>query len=212
MKIGLIVDGVSEYRSLNLISARIENGRHVILPPLKANIQPSNPAGVIVSRCREQIANVFVVQPIDRLIVLIDLDKSNACAIVRAKELQDAFDAAKFGLKFGTYVVLKNDRFENWLVADTHSFLASKKFALTASQAKAITGRADDVDATELLHTAARVASGKAKRHFRYDKVSDAKVIMSAADPYEIARNSRSFRRFLKLVGCTTYSKLASTK
>lgn len=39
-----------------------------------------------------------------------------------------------------------------------------------------------------------------------YDKVADSKAIMAKADVSTIAAHSRSFRRFMRLIGCPVYA------
>ena len=58
-------------------------------------------------------------------------------------------------------------------------------------------GKADSVDALALLKQATR---GDA-----YDKVQDAKRILEEVDVAQLAANSRSFRRFLRVIGHPEY-------
>jgi hypothetical protein len=95
-------------------------------------------------------------------------------------------------------VVVKDTAFENWLISDPDavSQLAGR-FALTEAQREHIAERCDRMDASAVLKRAALRDS--------YDKVPDAMRLMARADPRRMAGNSRSFRRFLRVVGDPHY-------
>jgi hypothetical protein len=97
------------------------------------------------------------------------------------------------------YVVVKETKYENWLISDIAAIRRMpRRFQLSAQQIRSIQpNKADNVDAVRILK---RAAIGSA-----YDKVRDAMRIMSYANPMNVAKNSRSFRRLLRLIDCPSY-------
>ena len=100
----------------------------------------------------------------------------------------------------GVAVAVKNRMYENWLVSDPQALRSmSARFRLTTGQVRSVSNdRADSVDGLRLLK---RIAQGKA-----YGKVADAVEIMGRADALRMASNSRSFRRFLRVIGHPSYA------
>ncbi|MCH8961998.1 MAG: DUF4276 family protein, partial [Bacteroidetes bacterium] len=97
-------------------------------------------------------------------------------------------------------VVVKNHSFENWLIADVKALRSLRgRFKVTRSfEKKVIPNKADHVaDAEGLLNTIA------VKRP--YHKRRDAVHVTAVQEALEMARNSRSFRRFLRDVGHPQY-------
>jgi hypothetical protein len=92
-------------------------------------------------------------------------------------------------------VVLKVTKLENWLVADPQALRELKGlFENVERIEKQVAGRADAVDAHALLKTCSRKPS--------YDKKVGAIEICKKLDPERARKNSRSFRKLLKTLGC----------
>ncbi|MBI4500040.1 MAG: DUF4276 family protein, partial [Gemmatimonadetes bacterium] len=96
-------------------------------------------------------------------------------------------------------VVIKNRRYENWLISDPAAFKRMRKrFRLSKRQVQSIEwDKADSVDGFQILSRAARGAA--------YSKTADAMQILNYTDPDQMALNSRSFRRFLRVLGHPNY-------
>ena len=93
-------------------------------------------------------------------------------------------------------------------MADPGALRQCKNVTVSVAMEKEIRARADNIDALRLLKRA--IESGVEGRS--YNKTVDAIRIMARVDPLEVARNSRSFRRFLRVLGCPAYrdqSKIA---
>jgi hypothetical protein len=95
--------------------------------------------------------------------------------------------------------VVKNRTFENWVIADVEAVRGVRgRFTVSGGMRSAVEGgTADNVDALSLLK---RAAQGDA-----YEKVHDAQPILEGADVRRIASNSRSFRRFLRVIDYPDY-------
>ena len=98
------------------------------------------------------------------------------------------------------HVVVKNRKFENWLIADPGAFKKLRgRYEITSAFEGAVSPNKADggTDATGLIKSISKDRS--------YDKLKDAVAIVSVADPGTMACNSRSFRRFLRLLGHPDY-------
>lgn len=200
MKIGFIVDGEAEYRSLPSLLRQIEReSQHVLLNPLLAKIQPLAHVPRIVAAVAPAI-KILRGKHAQKIIILIDRENREVCPGAWAEEITHAL-TAKYGhdrkAVFG--VVIKDACYENWLVADPSVFTKlPKRFSLSDTAIRKIQpNKADRIDAQKLIKDAAR---GDA-----YHKVADARQMMALADILGIAANSRSFRRFLRMLDHPRY-------
>jgi len=215
MKVGFIVDGQAEYGSLGFLTARIPVATGDTLGPIVyADLQPTSPVEMLVSRCREEIDNVFAVKGVTRTVVLLDLDdRPVGCVRDWAMEFQAVAQAGLGHLMpDGVYVVIKNACFENWLISDYEALKGMAKFNLSAAHEARIRSSADNVKAAEVIDASLRAAASANGRTYNYEKRSDSRAILSVARPGFMAENSRSFRRFLRVVGCTGYAETAQSK
>ena len=105
------------------------------------------------------------------------------------------------GISMDIQVVFKVRAFENWLIADLQSLRATPRLFPESRRGRrrVPTGNADDADALRSLDA----ASGP---HQSYRKVHGAVAICTHLDPGRAARNSRSFRRFLRVLGDSRYA------
>lgn len=199
MKIGLLVDGEAEYRSLPRLYGRVQTS-HNFLKPLKADIQPFAPVSQIIGRVR-RILPVLVNRGAQGVIVLLDREDRRVCPGEFAAEISEGLQSTRgeYGLSL-IAVVVKESRFENWLVADLSALEQfPKRFIVpAATQHLVMPNKADRCDALKILKAAAQ--------NDAYSKVQDATRILSVADPDRIAENSRSFRRFLRELGHPGYT------
>ncbi len=198
MKIGIVVDGFSEYGSLSLLYPQLGAlcGNQLI-GPLQAPISPLAPPGVIARQCIPRITQL-IGRGAGKVVVLFDRETRADCAghiasSVEARLVQEGLKAS---------VVVKNRMFENWLVADIDAVAGLRgRFKVSAAaRSKIIPNKADNIEAIEVLKRAA-------KKGAPYDKVADSKRILEKADASTIAENSRSFRRLLRCLECQKYAE-----
>jgi hypothetical protein len=195
MKIGLVVDGVSEYSALPYVLNRLAPlTGHQYLRVIKADIQPLAPLPSIARVCKPAVAQLAA-RGADRILVLLDREQQEACAPTLASDL---------GLVLSTSgcpatVIYKDRTFENWLLGDVNAIRAHPaRFNIAPGQIRQIQpDRVDRVDGLAMLRLIARRG---------YDKVGDSRVILESAQPAQIGLHSRSFRKFLREVGDPTYA------
>jgi len=199
MKIGVVVDGVSEFASLaGLYSDLQALGCHQILKPAKADIQPYAPIAVIARQCSPKVSQ-FLARGAQKVLVLLDREQRNECPGEFARQIAAAIIMC-VGAGAQVEVVVKDRAYENWAIADLDALRALPgRFAVSKATANAVEkNKADQVDALVLLK---RCAIDKS-----YDKVADSKAIMARAKAQKIASHSRSFRKFMRAAGCPVYS------
>lgn len=197
MNIGIVTEGDSEVIALPELYKQLK-GRtgHVFLKPLRATVDPLAPVAVVAKGLAERVRLSFA-KGASRVIVVLDREQAEVAPGARASEIEIALRKAQVG---SIFVVMKDRTFENWLIASPEAFASQPaRFPQHAVVAAIKEGRADGVThATTLIDK----ACGKSD----YDKVSDSKKILSKSLVDSMARNSRSFRRFLAVAGDSTYS------
>lgn len=199
MRVGPIVDGDAEFRSLPELIPRVVTP-YTVLKPLYADMQPTAPIPQIVRAVKSRL-HIHAVRGADIALILIDLESKKMCPGAWAQQLEQGLAHGCAGCGINTFkVVVKNRTYENWLVSDMEAIIRMpERFKLSAKQLAQIQpNKADSTNAIEILKTAAIKKS--------YDKVPDAIRIMRFADPLRIAANSRSFRRFLRAVKNPVYA------
>lgn len=198
-KIGIVTEGQSEVKSLPLIypELRLRVGNS-IQKPIFAQVDPQAPVPLIVNNLKGRIRLAFS-SGADAVVVLLDRERCEASAGCRANQIEEQLREA---LGNDIFVVIKDRCFENWLVACPGSYAKQKaRFPNYEIMNRAKIGCADMVEnAEELINEAC-----PRKRH--YSKVVDSEYILKHASVEEIAKNSRSFRRFLAVLGDHIYSK-----
>ncbi len=186
MKIGLIVDGQAEFRSLPQLYKRL-NTPHQLLTPLYADIQPFAPL-LQIARTVQAKAPIFAGKGAELIIILVDRETRRICPGQWARDLAVALNNSRGnGIGYRFAVVVKNSCYENWLISDPAAFKQLPRRFKTPTLAA---NNADQVDAQAILKAAAQGSS--------YSKINDAVAIMGHADPLAMAANSRSFRRLLR--------------
>lgn len=95
--------------------------------------------------------------------------------------------------------------YENWLVSDVEALKCQPgRFAVSDADARRVVpNRADRIDAMTLLKRMCKDAA--------YEKVRDSERILTRADVMRMAENSRSFRRFLRVVGHPSYQRQSAS-
>ena len=188
MTVGIIVEGQEESQSLAHITAKITIEGVIIRKPLYAPIEPKATPGQIAKALESRLKILGV---IDRVLILIDLENLDACPGERAQVLEQA--VRKMGYD-NIHVIIKQHKFENWLLADCDALQQLTNFTLTKTFVRQVTGKADSIpDAVRLLSS---VKNDKRSFH----KTQDGTAVARKANPETIALHSRSFRRFLHLL------------
>lgn len=198
MRVALVVDGESEFRSIGFVTEKLrEQCGQTFLRPVKAVVDPMSPAPAIARMLKDRVLDMEA-RGADVIVVLLDREIRDECPGDLAQSIRE--EVERYATR-RVCVVLKNRKYENWLVADIGSLARQRaRFNITTGRrAQVEPNRADSIDAYELLSTAARKAA--------YDKVPDSIRIMRLAEPSRIAANSRSFRRFLRCVGHPEYQE-----
>src|SRR6266508_1858740 len=167
MKIGIIVDGVSERYAIPKLYGQLiaATGNEFILP-VYAPIQPMAPDGVIARACRDRIG-LLKARGANLVIVLLDREARDDCCGALADGIKMA---AKGMVSCNVSVVIKNRTFENWLIADLNALSIQRgRFSVTAGTRRAIVpDKADGVDGYQYV---SRSVKGS------YDKVADSRKI-----------------------------------
>lgn len=197
-RVGIVVDGHGEREALAALIARLRVRGVQLLPPIYADMQPKASAAQIVKAASARI-DILIRKGATKILVLVDLEIPSDCAAARARDLRMAFKRMQFPQ---VYPVIKRCSFENWLIADPRALAKlNKRFRVSNNfQRQVSPDKADNVlSARELLDHAALQPR-------EYHKRVDAIAIVQQMDITEVARNSRSFRRFLHLLGHPDYS------
>lgn len=196
MRIGIVVDGDAESQALKLLTQRISIPGTQLLNPVYANMQPRSTPRQVARSAKPKI-DVLTARSVDAIVLLIDREDRQECPVQLATSIEDAFRAMDCS---HVHVAVKDRKFENWLIADADVFRnLQARYRVTQAFRRAISpNKADSVaDAEELLNRI--VVSGE------YHKRRDAAQITALLNATNMAQNSRSFRRFLRLVGHADY-------
>src|SRR4051794_40674566 len=117
MKIGFIVDGEAEFRSLPLLYPKVDTP-HQLMNPLRADIQPYASVEQIASAVKKRLP-ILINRGAEIVIVLIDREHREVCSGQWAQEIAAIINAKFTTVKVGICsTVVKNCCFENWLVSD----------------------------------------------------------------------------------------------
>ncbi len=196
MRIGVIVEGMGEVLAFQKLIPKIQTPHVLLHTPLRADMQPRATEHVIARQAEAAVAK-FVNQNVDMILILID-SEGTSCPHTFPLLLKNAFETLYGEPKFE--VVLKDRAIENWLIADIDALKKSPaRFNVTNAFVNQVApNRADAVGKPcELLNSIVHKGD--------YRKGRDPETIMKHQDPLRVATNSRSFRKFLRVVGCPTY-------
>jgi Domain of unknown function (DUF4276) len=191
MKIGLIVDGRSEYESMPLLVQKLSAPPEIeFVRPVLADLQPGADVALNGRLIVEKSRDLARSRAINLAVVLMDREQDDRCPGEIASSLEDWISARS---PITTRIVIKDRAFENWLIADVQAFeVIPGRFAFTNSSVRRVKASgADGIDAHRLIEQAVRGD---------YRKVSDSQIILRHARPEHMAATSRSFRRFLRVV------------
>ena len=201
MKVGLIVDGQAEYSGIPRFIARVQTQADV-LSPIYCDMQPFAPPGQIALSASKKFG-ILLGRGCSKIVVLIDREERQDCAPDFRKQLEREMRKRLKAVTTSArlQVVVKERLFENWLVADPDACrpVVGTKSKIETLRRHVAPNKADTADALSLL-----------KQHSRtkqYEKRRDGKAICERLDPDAAAANSRSFRRFLRVLGHPDYRR-----
>ena len=197
MRIAIVTEGVSEYKSLPELYEQLRaRTKHTLLNPLKVNVSPDAPVAVVARECKSRV--LIASQNADLVVILLDREQQPDCPGVIAGSIAGALGQV-CAVSASVKVVLKDRAYENWLVADLDALRAQpKRFQVTSGIERAVQpNKADRCDALRLLSTA---ALGPA-----FDKVQDSVRICRRMDVHKAAQHSRSLRHLLHVLGDEDY-------
>jgi hypothetical protein len=196
MRIGVVVDGMSEYASLGVLLSKVApTTGQTYLRVVKADIQPLAPFPVIARACKMPVAQLSA-RGAELVLVVFDREGRVECP----SEIADGVSRAlALQVNCRTSVIVKDRRYENWLVSDLAALAVHpRRFRLLPRHKRVIEpNQADAVDGLAVIRQMA--VHG-------YEKVDDSRAIVESADPARMARHSRSFRKFLREAHHPAYS------
>jgi len=195
VKIGVIADGQAEVAALKELFRRFNIEKVTICDPLYADMQPHSTPKQILKAAEGRLA-ILNGRGCNKIVVLIDRETRQDCPGNMAQSIASAFHANGHQ---HVNVVVKDRAFENWLVADMVSLqaTAARKYDIRQGLIDRIRNSgADNMSAINLLDNCVRGG---------YSKRRDAIEICKVVDPIEVARNSRSFRRLMRVMGDQRY-------
>jgi hypothetical protein len=193
VRVGIVTEGETEIYCLPCIYPALELITNVtFLKPLRATVDPQSPIPVLAKGLSTAI-RLARANKASIVVVLLDREVDPEAPGLRSAKIQAALQK-EYGEDI--HVVLKDSTFENWLVASPEAFEAQPaRYPKGALIRKAATpDKADRVNAISLINRAA--ATGR-----RYDKIQDGKRTAKFLQVDAMASHSRSFRRFLAILG-----------
>jgi len=198
VNVGVVVEGQAESQALRRILPKIKAQGRQLIHVVYADMQPAAPATQIARKAavglrmlRKKGAEAFV--------VILDCEDTSRCPVELARRIEQALAKLEWP---GVDVVVKRFKFENWLIADVDALkrMPSRFHVTNRFEKRVAPDKADNVrDAAAEL---GRLCQGHA-----YHKRNDPVEIAKHQEPRRIAANSRSFRRFLRVVGCGKYAQ-----
>lgn len=198
-----MVDGDSEFNTLPEFICGLGLS-HQVVRALKASMDPAGPLPQIVRNLKTSL-EILAPDRLELAIVMLDLETRVECAGAWALRIRAAILSHAHRCKVSQIeVVIKKTSFENWLIADPAALVTMRKrFKLsTTNRNKIVPDKADHVDALRILK--ASVIDDE------YDKITDAIRILHRANPKNMASNSRSFRRLLRILAFPDYRAQSS--
>jgi hypothetical protein len=198
MEVIIATEGLGEYAAFKRLFASLPTSQGSLSPRvLHVTCQPDGPTRGIAKKC-EPLLRQARARNADLFVLVIDRERQDSRAGELAQRLQSEID--RLGpWPFRVEVVYKDRTFENWLVADLGALRRQPaRYEVTSAMANQIEpDKADRVNALALLKKAAKA------RH--YEKIEDGKRIVEHMSVEAAARNSRSLRHLLHVLGHTSY-------
>jgi len=197
VNVGVVVEGQAESQALRRIPVKIKAPGRRLTHVAYADMQPWAPPAQI-ARIAIKKLSIFKAEGVTRFVVLLDSEHSSRCTVQLAQEIKQSLAKLEWP---NVHVVVKKFTFENWLIADVAALKKMRtRFRVTKRFEKRVApNKADNIE--DAAGELARLCQGAA-----YHKRNDPVEIAKRQEPRRIAVNSRSFRRFLRVVGCGRYA------
>lgn len=198
MRVALITEGVSEFKSLPMLYPQLQaRSGNILFSPLKVNVPPTAAPRIIARECRSRLL-IAQAKGANIAVIVLDREDREECAGLIATEVGQAASASCHALP--VKVVLKDRTFENWLIADLEALRKRPaRFQVSKGAVRRVEpGKADRCDGYSILTSCIKGD--------RYEKVRDSQAICSNMDVTAVARHSRSFRHFLHMLGDPMYA------
>ncbi|TSI17972.1 DUF4276 family protein [Brevibacterium aurantiacum] len=198
MKTTIVTEGRGEFSAFKTMFKSLETSDGALAPRiLHIACQPDGPIKGIAKACEPAMRQASA-RKIDLFVLVIDRELQQLNPGTLAKNLKSALEKSSPGT-FCIEVVYKDRTFENWLVSDLDALRSQPaRFAVSDAIVRQVEpNKADRVQALDILKAATQ---GK-----QYDKIADGKKIADRLDVMAAARNSRSFRHMLHVLGHVAY-------
>jgi hypothetical protein len=199
-RIVIITEGQGEYKGLPRIYPQLHLGcdKVAIIRTLIINVSPDAPPLTVAKKAAPSIRTAQALNA-SQAIVLLDRERQRSCPGQIASILEAKLRKLSGSTTMQINVVLKDRAFENWLISDVESLKSQRsRFDVTPAVERLIVpDRADRCDATSVIKRI--IQKGQ------YHKIEDAERICASMDVERAAKNSRSFRHFLHVVGYDKY-------
>lgn len=197
MKVGIVIEGIGEIPAFKFLIPKINSPFNILHQAVRADLQPKAKPNQVAASAKNAIT-YLIRKDVKLIIILIDKE-DNDSASAFAQQLESSFN--KIYKNVAIKVVVKDSCIENWLIADIDALRAQPKrfIKIQSIEDLIIPNKSDSVNAQDLFN---RITN----KH-NYDKGSDPARIARHQDPDRIASNSRSFRRFLRVLENPKYKQ-----
>lgn len=207
MRIGVIVDGESEYRSIGSVLNALQSESFQLVGVARClGMHHESSIEKQASDAVRTIKSSMATKNPEKVVIVVDFETRAACPGVFALRLSEIVRnlALREDIVYDIELVLKVRTYENWLVADVNNLRQHKAmFVVSNGTRKSIEpNKADQCNGYVILSKCKKAC----KKGTSYDKKRDSQIIMKTANPLEIAKNSRSFRRLLRVLGVEPYT------
>lgn len=194
----IATEGMGEFSAFKSLFASLPTATGTLSPRIvHLTCQPDGPIKGIAKACGPLLRQANA-RNADLFVLVIDREQQVRTPRELALALQDELVRTSPG-SFRIEVVYKDRTFENWLIADL-SALRKQRARYQVSDALVRQVEPDKADTARALDLLKRAAKGK-----EYDKIDDGQKIADRLDLMEAARNSRSFRHLLHILGHAEY-------
>lgn len=207
MKTMIVTEGVGEYSAFKVLFSSLPTTSGALAPKIvRVTCQPDGPIKGIAKACEPLLRQAHA-RKTDLFVLVIDREQQESTPLELASALKGELASLSPG-SFHIEVVYKDRTFENWLIADLNA-LRKQPARYAVSNALIRHVEPDKADSARAIDLLKKAVKGK-----QYDKIDDGQKIADRLDLMAAARNSRSFRHLLHVLGHVEYldqCRLAAT-
>ncbi|OAN35619.1 hypothetical protein A4X17_02265 [Plantibacter sp. H53] len=194
----IATEGMGEFSAFKTVLRSLPTIAGALTPTVvHVTCQPDGAVKGIAKACEPLLRQAYA-RKVDLFVLVIDREQQTTKPGELAATLKTELDRVSPG-SFRIEVVYKDRTFENWLIADLDA-LRRQPARYDVSDALIRRVEPDKADSVKALDLLKRAAKGR-----QYDKIDDGKKIATRIDPLATARNSRSFRHLLHILGHVDY-------